>query len=68
VRIKNSNVHTGKNLKYKIKKRKTGHRKSDLMLMRGAQQSANRSMPGFMPEARFRLPHRPQENGKEINL
>jgi len=24
--------------------------------------------PGFAPEARFRLPHRPGEDGKEINL
>jgi hypothetical protein len=36
--------------------------------MRGAQPDANYSAPGFLPEARFRLPHRPQENGKEINF
>lgn len=35
--------------------------------MRGAQQAPNTPEPGFTPEARFRLPHRPGEDGKEIN-
>ena len=52
----------------KIRLKKNRAPKPDSVLMRGAQPDANYSTPGFLPEARFRLPHRPQENGKEINI